>query len=728
MPRLTYVNLLIFLLYLIGSGLEAQTIISQQGLNAPQEKDPVLRADGQVLFFTRPDFENNKGTDNAADIWIINRFANGSWGRALNPGSPINSFAHDRALAVSPDGSRLAVLRTGAVSYIDLLETSGRNWRILATWTLPKEVYPRYDLTFDPNGQQLIYSAYDQGNLNLFRREALPNGLWSRPEALNELNGPGNETGPSLAADGRTLYFQRDGGRWFRQFSPGVRPEAVAIPGSVSQFSPSLNSREIVAVVRTRSAGEHLQLISASIADLPPFGEIVRGQLSTPPPPGEDVTNISLNSGESLSVRPDELQCYAVFLRTDERLLGATANNKAVADGLPTAQIINAPSFNRNRLEARITRRQREFNRLDRERRTYDLLALKVEDPELAALRDQYRAASGDTLPPRTTAKGTRPNSRYATELSELDRMKAKFRRQQNEKLKQRRRGNHSWSGKKTSTPTTAPPNVPHIKESYRLVDPAAVASAHEHAYQDSLHLTAEIRAGLQPNNSPRVYERETWENQIREGLPITEPLSPSEIAELDADYQRKLSELEILRAELQQLDETSAPVNNQPSTYSPAADQRWTAKDDLANRTTTPYTYDQPTSPAPRNQAVTYETAKDKTSTAADYSNSSTGLRGAPMPAGISFIPNTAYPNSRGYTGLDQLLGLIQQSTSVLEIRVHTPLDLDPRAAQLLSEERAITIRNFLADKGISSTNYKVIGFGNNITGQQEERVEVIR
>jgi outer membrane protein OmpA-like peptidoglycan-associated protein len=124
----------------------------------------------------------------------------------------------------------------------------------------------------------------------------------------------------------------------------------------------------------------------------------------------------------------------------------------------------------------------------------------------------------------------------------------------------------------------------------------------------------------------------------------------------------------------------------------------------------------------------VTYETAKDKTPTAADYSNSSTGLRGAPMPAGISFIPNTAYPNSRGYTGLDQLLGLIQQSTSVLEIRVHTPLDLDPRAAQLLSEERAITIRNFLADKGISSTNYKVIGFGNNVTGQQKERVEVIR
>ena len=97
-------------------------------------------------------------------------------------------------------------------------------------------------------------------------------------------------------------------------------------------------------------------------------------------------------------------------------------------------------------------------------------------------------------------------------------------------------------------------------------------------------------------------------------------------------------------------------------------------------------------------------------------------------MPAGISFIPNTAYPDSRGYTGLDQLLGLIQQSTSVLEVRVHTPLDLAPRAAQLLSEERATTIRNFLADKGIPSANYRVIGFGNNVTGQQGERVEVVR
>jgi len=585
MPRSTYTKLLIFLLCLAGSAIGAQAMINQQGLNGPQEKDPVLRADGQVLFFTRPDFENNKGTDNAADIWITNRYADGSWGRALNPGSPINSFAHDRALAISPDGNRLAVLRTGAANYIDLLETSGRNWRVLATWTLPEDVYPRYDLTFDPNSQQLIYSAYSQGHLNLFRREALPNGQWAHAEPLSSLNGPGNETAPSLASDGRTLYFQRDGNRWFKQASPGARAEAISIPGSVKQFSPALNGREIVAAVTTGSAGDHLQLISASKADLPSSGEVFRGQLSVPPPMGEDVTNISLSTGKTLSVRPDVLQRYAVFLRAGETVAGITpAISTRAAGGLANTQSINAPASDRSRIEAGIARRQRELDRLDRDRREYDLIAPKTDDPELAALRNQYRSISGDTLPPRTAAKGAQSNTRYAAELSELERMKAKFRRQQNEKLDQRSRGSHTWSGtKSTAKPQTAARTLPRVEDSYRPVDPTKVAATRERSYQDSLRLAAEIRAGLQRDNGPRVYERASWENQVREGLPREEPLSPSEVARLDADYQRNLSELEALRAELKRLDGTAPRTTTPPqpvsTTYTPPANQQWSTK-----------------------------------------------------------------------------------------------------------------------------------------------------
>lgn len=736
MLRSTNFKSLIFLLIFACSGLGAQTLISEQGLNAPQEKDPVLRADGQVLFFTRPNFENNKGTDNAADIWITNRFPDGSWGRALNPGSPINSFAHDRALAVSPDGTRLAVLRTGTVGYIDLLETSGRNWRVLSTWMLPADVATRYDLTFDPNGQQLIYSAYDQGNLNLFRREALPNGLWARPEALNDLNGPGNETGPSLASDGRTLYFQRDGNRWFRQSSPGTRPVVAAIPGSVTQFSAALNGREIIAVVPTGATGDHLQVLSAASPDLPPAGEVLRGQLPTPPPMGEDVVRIALNNGESLTVRPDVLQRYSVYLRTGENLVGPAMNNQRFGNDLATTQSVNTSSSERSRIEAGIARRQRELDRLDRDRRAFDLASPKTEDPELAALRDQYRSINGDTLPPRTTAKGSgsATDTRYAAELSELEQMKAKFRRQQNEKLNQRSRSNYNWSGNESAQPTTAAPSAPRMEESdYRPANPTQNTAARERAYQDSLRIAAEIRAGLQRDNSPRVYERESWEYQVREGLPREEPLSPAEVTRLDTDYQRKLSELEALRSELQRLDGTAPPAstNNQSAGYDRSAGQQWSTKGNTYSNTTppAPQTYGQPNTTAPQTPATAYG-APGLQAPAAGSRNapSTTGLRGAPMPAGISFILNTAYPDSRGYSGLDQLLGLLQQSTSVLEIRVHTPADLTPRAAQLLSEERAITIRNFLADKGVPSTNYRVIGFGNNVTGQQGERVEVVR
>ncbi|MEM9931661.1 MAG: OmpA family protein, partial [Bacteroidota bacterium] len=202
------------------------------------------------------------------------------------------------------------------------------------------------------------------------------------------------------------------------------------------------------------------------------------------------------------------------------------------------------------------------------------------------------------------------------------------------------------------------------------------------------------------------------------------------EVAKLDADYQQQLAELEALRAELKRLEETpAAPAPSSPDNFQ-RMPQQWSAKSTPAPAATTiqastyPSAYRQPTEPTQYGTPTPQELAADRYTPV----TSATARRGAPMPAGINFIPNTAYPDSRGYTGLDQLVGLIRQSTSVLEIRVHTPTNLPPRAAQLLSEERAITIRNFLVDKGISTSTFKVIGFGNNLTGEQGERVEVLR
>lgn len=93
----------------------------------------------------------------------------------------------------------------------------------------------------------------------------------------------------------------------------------------------------------------------------------------------------------------------------------------------------------------------------------------------------------------------------------------------------------------------------------------------------------------------------------------------------------------------------------------------------------------------------------------------------------GITFIPNTAYPNGDGYTALDRLVETVRTAGSVVEIRVHTSRELDRRAAQLLSEERATTIRSYLEEAGIAPENFRVVGFGNHESAAGE-RVEVIK
>ena len=74
----------------------------------------------------------------------------------------------------------------------------------------------------------------------------------------------------------------------------------------------------------------------------------------------------------------------------------------------------------------------------------------------------------------------------------------------------------------------------------------------------------------------------------------------------------------------------------------------------------------------------------------------------------------------------MEQLYRLIQSARDVVEIRIHTPVEMDRRAAQLLSEERAKTIEAELADRGIAPRHFRILGFGNNETGKGGERVEI--
>lgn len=749
-------SLYILLLVLCGTlSLPGQSVVSNPEVRA---KDPVISPEGNTLFYTRTDHERNKGSDNAADIWIREKDDRGQWQRALNPGSPINSFSHDRALGLTPDGQRLAVLRTGGSDHLEILEATGRNWRIINSWPLPEEVAPRYDLTFNPNSLELVYSGYGpNGSLDLMSRTALPNGKWTAPVARRELNGPDNEMNPSFAADGRTLYFRRDNDIWWRQDNAGEAPFQTIIPRRIRQFAttPAMGS-SVVATSSSPGVGEVLIQTKLEIGDLPLYSAVHRGFLAYGLPEGQLTAPVEINEERSLKVRPDVLKRYAIFLRSGEKLNAEAEYTDLPPTGEPegglasTGITVRETSADRKILEVGIANRERELLRLEEERRIYQEFLNRSTNAVTNSSSGGPVASTRDTVPPRRTAKGTTVNStraRYAEDLSELARMKAKFRKQQEEKLRgTNQRGAYDWSEPvNPGAPTT--PNTydrgqrPDLLTAYGngwTID-ELTPYEREQLRQDSLRMEANIQAGLFPDEAPEVYEREAWENQLSESLPQREPITAAEAARLDREYERKLAELEALKTQLRDLENRDASPSPNENYYPPREDyqrRKWTAKG-----SPTPTTYDRslsndyPATEYPRTGDVPAapERRRYPEPAPATYgapTTSSSPAAKAGVPAGVSFIPNTAYPNAAGYEGLDQLVSIFRSGSprGVLEIRVHVSTELDRRVAQLLSEERATSIREYLLEEGIPDTLFRVIGYGNHLTGAGGERVELIR
>ncbi|MBB4078962.1 outer membrane protein OmpA-like peptidoglycan-associated protein [Lewinella aquimaris] len=232
------------------------------------------------------------------------------------------------------------------------------------------------------------------------------------------------------------------------------------------------------------------------------------------------------------------------------------------------------------------------------------------------------------TQEPRDTVSAENATrARYAKDLDELERMKEKFRKQQEEK--QRRRDGVNRIGADWDA-APAP-------------EPLVISD------RDTTVLRSTVRSGLYSDQRPAAYERREWENSVQDDLPQQQ---------VEAQYSQPMRE-----------------VQGEPAGLTPKA-------------------------PEP--------------------------IPGA-SPLGVTFIPNTAYPNSGGYSALEALAATVRNAQKLVEIRVHTSRKLNPRAAQLLSEERATTIRKYLVEAGISNENFRVIGYGNHESAAGE-RVEVIQ
>ncbi|RMF21123.1 MAG: hypothetical protein D6765_15965, partial [Bacteroidetes bacterium] len=184
------------------------------GVNSPQfEGFPLISPDGGTLWFVREGHPTNLGAADAADLWMSRRLDDGSWGTAVNLGTPMNGPGRERPAGLTlPDQSLFFLRKEDTRSALIQGRWTGRSWLELVPTApnLPPDVVSAH---LHPAGKVLVFSAPVPGRgLDLFVCLADAEGRWGAPRPLGPgLNSGGDETGPFLAADGKTLFFASNG-------------------------------------------------------------------------------------------------------------------------------------------------------------------------------------------------------------------------------------------------------------------------------------------------------------------------------------------------------------------------------------------------------------------------------------------------------------------------------------------------------------------------------------
>lgn len=195
------------------------------GANVNSEFDelsPKISPDGKTLFITRYPSDNN-GKNN---IWV-SYLINGEWSIAKNIGTPLNIKGYSTSVqSITPDGN--TILLSNLYKYFDGSVSGGGcsvSQRQRGGWAFPKgqvidkfenkNQYVNYYLS--NSGQYLLMAIEMKKGLGekdiwvSFRDPKDPHG-WTKPLNLgNVVNTKGDEFGPFLAADDKTMYFVSDG-------------------------------------------------------------------------------------------------------------------------------------------------------------------------------------------------------------------------------------------------------------------------------------------------------------------------------------------------------------------------------------------------------------------------------------------------------------------------------------------------------------------------------------
>jgi Tol biopolymer transport system component len=183
--------------------------------------DPFLSPDEQRLYFISDQALDGKGDKKDIDIWYVER-EKGGWSKPINAGKEINSPHNEYYISFTRSSTMYYSSNKGAEDVTskkyDIYFSPFSNHAFGASTKLSDAVNSEHyeaDVFVSPDEQYLIYCAerpdgHGQGDLFISFKDNT--GQWGKAKNMgNAINTPGYEFCPFVTADGKYLFFSRDG-------------------------------------------------------------------------------------------------------------------------------------------------------------------------------------------------------------------------------------------------------------------------------------------------------------------------------------------------------------------------------------------------------------------------------------------------------------------------------------------------------------------------------------
>ncbi|WP_411030572.1 hypothetical protein [Spongiimicrobium sp. 3-5] len=177
------------------------------------DSDPFLTKDGKTLFFIsrRPAGDQEV----SADIWKVQKDKKGQWGKPVRLNDSINSHKDEYSPRTDKWGNLyFASTRSNGYGQGDLYFAKKDKKGLHVPVNLGNIINSpmgEWNLEINPKGDLLIFEASQRSqNISSYGDLYISfkmNGLWTKPQHLEELNTSGSDLSPYLAKRGKVLFF-----------------------------------------------------------------------------------------------------------------------------------------------------------------------------------------------------------------------------------------------------------------------------------------------------------------------------------------------------------------------------------------------------------------------------------------------------------------------------------------------------------------------------------------